>query len=63
MSGTVEGFCNSEIIPLIKDSNANQLLRFRAFWVLESFLAFLKPEKEREIVEYICSNILQPNST
>lgn len=41
----VRAFIESEVFPLVKDSSANELLRFRALWILESFANSLTEEK------------------
>jgi hypothetical protein len=41
----VRGFINTEVFPLVKDKNEDELMRFRAIWVLETFISCLAEEK------------------
>jgi len=48
----VAGFCKGELLPLIFDTSADKLVRFRAVWIVETYATFLDKEDIGKLMLY-----------
>lgn len=59
----VGGFCKAELLPLIFDTSADKLVRFRAVWIVETYATFLDKEDVGKLMLYYGRILTEPGNT
>ena len=50
--GMISNFCKKELIDIILNKDEDKLMRFRAIWILETYISFLDASDVMTIMRY-----------